>query len=178
MINFFNKVTLIPNLTALQGLLTGLHNDINKSCFYCDRIAIKHYSRGNLNVIRAWNTPSVLDIWYNDFKTSSFVCAIDYAVKDDHIKIEYFNMNDDESCSIFPSPDGLNHKEAKELNRAMIDFVKQIAENEKKKKIVIDVHQNLRIFNKYYGCEGFTATKRKCSDNPYWIEAEMLTTKT
>ena len=176
MIHFYNKIMLVPNLSALHKLFTGSYVNNNKPCFYCDRIAVKHYKQGDNNIIRAWSTPSLLDIWYNDFSTKQFVCAIDYRVKDNYIKIEYMNMNDDESGSICPSSDILPLVEANLLNRAMIDFIKRVAEEENKEKVVVDVHNNLRIFNKYYKEEGFVATNRKCSDNPYWIEAEMSIT--
>lgn len=59
------------------------------------------------------------------------------------------------------------------LNHALIEYVKNFAKAEYKSKIIIDVHKNLRIFDKYYRPLGFTATERRCIDNGYWVEAEL-----
>jgi hypothetical protein len=68
----------------------------------------------------------------------------------------------------------LNEYDAEELMNSLIAFVKLVAKKENKKKIIIDVHQNLRIFMKYYWHQGFENTDRKCIDNPYWIESELV----
>ena len=56
----------------------------------------------------------------------------------------------------------------------MIDFIKNKAVEENKTKIIIDVHSNLRLYNKYYINEGFKVTNRKCPDNKYWLETEII----
>jgi hypothetical protein len=102
-----------------------------------------------------------------------FVAALDYKIHPDHVKIEYMNINDKEYRGLFPmDKPGLTDREAVKLNRALLDYSKMVAQETGKKKIIVDVHYNMRIFNNYYAKEGFQATTRKCSDNPYWVEAE------
>jgi hypothetical protein len=127
-----------------------------------------------------WKTKSVFDLWYDDFNTRNFVGALDYEVHPDHIKIEYMSINEPTENSrdkkykkiLDQNNDVITAEESDELRRAMLDFVKCLAKEDNKSKIVVDVHHNLRIFNKYYHTEGFNVTDRTCSDNPYWIETE------
>jgi hypothetical protein len=73
-------------------------------------------------------------------------------------------------CSIEP----LTDEENRELFRAMIDHLTTVAQREGKPKIVVTVHENLRIYIKYYEPEGFVLTERRCQDNSFWIEAELV----
>jgi hypothetical protein len=49
-----------------------------------------------------------------------------------------------------------------------------LAKEECKDKIILDVHENLRIFFKYYYYIGFKTTNKKCTDNPFWVETELI----
>ncbi len=117
---------------------------------------------GNAHVVRIWKTRSFLDIWYDDFLSSSsqFVAAIDYEMRPDHLKIEYMNIND-----VFT----VNSEESRQLNTALIAWMKVTAREESKPKVIVDVHHNLRIFDKYYRSEGFRVTERKSHDNHFWL---------
>lgn len=64
--------------------------------------------------------------------------------------------------------------EIAEIGTILIEFIKNIAILENKKKIIIDVHSNLRIYNKYYKKDGFILTNRKCKENGLWLEAEIV----
>ena len=62
---------------------------------------------------------------------------------------------------------------SKEMNKELIEYMRKTAQRENKKKVIIDVHQNLRIYNKYYKDEGFELTDRRAKDNPFWKEVEI-----
>jgi hypothetical protein len=140
---------------------------------YGSRFAIKHSIQGDhTNEVRIWKTNSLFDLWYDDFSSRNFVAALDYEVKEDHIKIEYMSINDEENNRGTGVEATVDSIQSIQINRALLDFVKNIAKEEHKPKVVVDVHHNLRIFNRYYKKDGFQVTPRQCSDNPYWIETE------
>jgi len=196
---FFNKVVFVASVNEMCKFFRNPNVFQPSSCIYDDRIVIKHSiippvpCGGNcsamqgerIHSIRAWKTKSVFDLWYEDFTTRTFVAALDYEIKEDHVKIQYMNINDKESVKatygegseasrinikLHPSVDTI---ESIQINRALLNYVKDVAIEEKKNKVIVDVHENLRIFNIYYRREGFHVTDRKCSDNPYWIETEF-----
>ena len=102
----------------------------------------------------------------------NFIGALDYTIQEDHIKIDYININDDEKKHMFHS--NLDQNEAEDLIKAFIQFLKIVAKKEKKNKIVLDIHSNCRIFHKYYYYQGFNITYRQCKNNPFWIETEII----
>lgn len=170
----YNKVILLSNLDELNELLNDNENPrlYNCKCIYENRIAIKHDSKKNVNTIRIWRTKSLFDYWYNDFNYSAknFIAAFDYTIYHGYIKIDYIGMNDDEKKYMYHN--SLDSYDAEKLINALIHFIKIVGIKEKKTKIIMDVHQNLRYYLKYYN-KDFIITKRKSIDNPYWIEIEM-----
>ena len=68
----------------------------------------------------------------------------------------------------------LDQYESEDLITSLINFIKIMAKKENKDKIIIDVHENLRLYEKYYYYNGFDITNRKCITNPYWFEAEII----
>ena len=68
----------------------------------------------------------------------------------------------------------LDEYDSEELIKNMVNFVKIVATKENKLKITKDVHENLRLFLKYYYYIGFKTTTNKCTDNPFWIETELV----
>jgi len=167
--NFYNKTTLLPSLDELHILLIdGLI--INPYCFFCvgRRISIEHKQIGIKHSIRIWKTQSV-------FKTESvFIAALDYTVDTDihYVKIDYISINDGDHGSFYE--DCLDPNTAQELVENLIDFIQTVAKTNHIAKITMDVHNNLRIYNKYYKQNGFQLTDRKCEDNPIWIETEKI----
>ena len=82
------------------------------------------------------------------------------------------NINDDENYNI--NDLFLNSEESSKLTKSLVDFIKNKAVEENKTKIIIDVHSNLLLYDKYYKNNGFKVTNRKCSDNKYWVETEII----
>ena len=169
-----NKTLLFFSLTNVRNYLTSnITNTNSDSCYniYTDKFAINFSSKDKSHSIRLWKTKVLFNYWYNVFESKQFVGALDYKINDDHIKIEYLNINDGEGSLSYDFI--LNQNDSNLLKKDFIEYTKTLAIKEKKKKIIIDVHGNLRIFDKYYKNEGFVATTRRCHDNRYWIEAEL-----
>jgi len=174
---FYNKTTLLPNLDALYLLLVK-GPIINPMCLFCigRRIAIEHNQTDTKNSIRIWKTTSIFDYWYGELSDpgSTFIASLDYTINPRHhyVKIESLFMNDDEHSNVYKN--SLDSVTAQELNENLLKFVENVAKTNSISKIIIDVHSNLRIYNKYYKNNGFQLTDRKCADNPYWIETEKI----
>ena len=170
-----NKTILLPNLEALYELLQNKDNEslYTCKCIYEDRIAIKHYIRNEKkNLIQIWKTKSLFDWLYDPYYSSNFIACLDYTIYDTIIKIDHIGINDNNRFNIYNQP--LDDYDAEKIIENLINFLKIIATNENKEKIIIDVHENLRIYNKYYCDLGFKTTTNKCKDNQYWIETELL----
>lgn len=171
----YNKTILLPNLQALYELLNNNENEslYTCKCIYEDRIAIKHYTRKELNIIQIWKTKSLFDYWYDPYASRNFIATIDYRLEDTYIKIVYIGINDQER-SRHTYISYLDESDSEDLILNMVNFLKTIAIKENKTKIILDVHENLRLFLKYYYDIGFKTTERKCVDNPFWIETELV----
>ena len=180
---FFNKTVLVPTLQSLYNLLQKKVEPYN-FCIFADRIAIKHHTivkdtKNNYktNIIRIWKTKSFMNLWYNRFSTNEFIGALDYTIQKDIVKIDYLCVNDIDQYNVSDKCCKLNDEETLELKNNLIQYIKNIAQEENKSKIIVDVHNNLRFYKKYYVDEGFVLTDRKCSDNPYWLETEYIIKK-
>jgi hypothetical protein len=172
-----NNTILLPNLDSLQELLNNNSNENNYMChgFYEDKIAVRHQvDEYGKNSIRIWKTTCLFGVWYNDFNSSqkNFIAALDYNIYENSIKIEYLNINDFDKNYMFLNP--LDEDESINLVKSLINFIKIVATKENKPSIILDVHENLRLFFKYYNDEGFRITNRKCKTNPFWLESEII----
>ena len=174
---FYNKTTLLPGLDELYLLLIQ-GRVIKTDCFFCvgSRIAIEHTQKNKKHSIRIWETNSIFNYWYGRLTSpgSNFIAALDYTIDTDHecVKIDYMSLNDGEHGNIYKEYLYLSTITAQELNENLIGFIENVAKIHSVPKIVMDVHQNLRIYNKYYKNIGFELTDRRCRDNPYWLEME------
>ena len=175
----YNKIILVSNLDSLYQLLNNNDNESLYSCkcIYDNRIAIQHYiNKKNINIIRIWRTKSLFDYWFDKFNSDSknFIATFDYTIHTFYIKINYIYVNNEENkINKMLYINNLNENETENLITSIINFIKIVAKNENKKKIILDVHQNLNLYKKYYIWEGFRITNRKCSDNPFWCETEL-----
>jgi carbonic anhydrase len=95
-----------------------------------------------------------------------------YTIHDIFIKINHIGINDNDPPHMYKN--SLDEYEAEDLIQHLVNFVKIIATKENKLKITMDVHENLRLYMKYYYYNGFKTTDNKCVDNPFWIETELI----
>jgi hypothetical protein len=172
----YNKTILLPNLKAVYEVLNNNDNEslYTCKCLYEDRIAIKHYTRKELNIIQIWKTKSLFDWWYDPYQSRNFMATIDYRLEDTYIKIMHVGINDYDRRNRYNNYNCLDEYDSEDLIKNMVNFVKIVATKENKAKIILDVHENLRLFLKYYYYIGFKPTERKCIDNPFWIETELI----
>jgi len=181
----YNNTILLPNLKSLNKLLKNdIYKDSKFGSFYnckplfSERIAIQHFIQGDKenprHIIRIWKTTTLFDYWYYPFENcgKNFIATIDYFIYDKHIKINHLGINDFECGHIYNNP--LDNDNSEELIENLINFVKMVAKEQCKDKIILDVHENLRYFYKYYYYIGFQTTNRKCGDNPFWLEIELI----
>lgn len=173
----YNKTILLPNLDSLNDVLINNENPnlYNCNCVYADRIAIQHHIRKGIHNIRIWRTKSLFDWWFNDFHYNSrnFIASIDYTIHKTCIKIEHLGINDADCAKLKLYDNPFDEDDAEDIIKYLIYFVKMVGKKENKSKIILDVHENLRIYEKYYHYLGFKITGLKCVNNPYWIEAEI-----
>jgi hypothetical protein len=168
---------LLQNLKELNELLNNNDNSSLYNCkckyIYENRIAIELHLKKNRNIIRIWRTKCLFNYWFDDFKhcSNNFIGALDYTIHDTYIKIDYLSINNSENKNMYNNP--LDQYESEDLITSLINFIKIIAKKENKDKIIIDVHENLRLYEKYYYYNGFDITNRKCKANPFWFEAEI-----
>ena len=104
-----------------------------------------------MNVIRIWEKKA----FFAFSVRMNVILAIDYTLNDDHMKIEY-----------------LNPKESKQISKSALTYIENICTKNNKTKIIVDVHNNLKIFDEYYRNEGFKITNRRSIGNKFWLEAE------
>jgi hypothetical protein len=97
---------------------------------------------------------------------------MDYSINDTTIKINHIGINDIEHLNIYNQP--LDEYDAENVINHLVEFLKVIAIKENKGKIIIDVHENLRIFNKYYCDLGFITTNNKSNNNPFYLETNLI----
>jgi hypothetical protein len=169
-----NKIILLSNYEELVSILNNKKIDDSYNCkfIYENRIAIQHLIKNDKNTVRIWQTYSLFDWWYQTYDKCgrNFVGTMDYTIHDTFIKINYLNINNGET-NLYDNP--LDEDDSEDLIKEFINFLKLVANEENKKKIILDVHENLRLYEKYYYNVGFEITDRKCESNPYWIEVEI-----
>lgn len=103
-----------------------------------------------------------------DNQFDNYIGGIDYIINEDNIKIEYLFIVDNN----YPAYKQyiLNDDEALQLKKALLTYIDNIAIKNNINKIIIDIHINKKFYNRYLKNDKYVLLKR-CSDNPYWIEA-------
>lgn len=174
-----NAVYLLSNLASLHDLLVNNEMESLTKCsscdFYQDKIAIQYCLKNDLHIIRIWKTKTLFDFWYTDFSKcgKNLIAVMDFYICPTMIKIKHLYVNDGNKESNYLYNYLLDDEEAEDLVKSLIIYIKKIASLYNVKKIMMDVHENLRIFEKYYYFLGFQLTSRRCKDNPFWIEVEL-----
>jgi hypothetical protein len=173
------KTFILPSFLSINNFMktNKIPININICCdIYSKKIIVEHKQNiGDLYILRIYEQSVLFNRWYSNLNSARFIAALDYSINKEHIKIEYMNINDIEyiGSKIYDEPK-LTNFDSIRINKWLIDYIKTIAQDLNKEKVIVDVHYNLRIFNNYYLGEHFIATKRQCIDNPYWIEAEYI----
>lgn len=116
------------------------------------------------------------DGWFgtNLFGTKRYVGGVDLCPrpKDDTMEITYSAVNDGEYAEIMKTVP-LLPTESVEVFNGLINYSKLVANKHNMKKLEVDVHQSLRLYNKYYKQVGFMLTDQRSSDNLNWIKTVL-----
>lgn len=179
MMKFANLYSVCHYLS--RGVTPQTNWDISQFCEFKKEFIYKYehlrvdpkvkqdYSSHSIRVLYGYANPFVQFI--KNERHHHYVGALDYSIRPDHLQIEYLYADDKREP--YTRDHQLEVEDAVLLKDALIDRAIHVAKEHGKKKVVIDVHQNLRIFHRDYEPRGFVATKRKCSDNPFWVEADL-----
>lgn len=156
-----------------KSLLISLNNnnfisELNYNQY--DKIILGENNNNNINRIRIWKSNAINDYYKNDMCSNNLLGCLDYIIYKNYIKIEFLSIKDGFENLIYKKKNILNEIDSKDLNDSLIMYIEKIAKLNNIKKIIIDVHHNLKFYNKYYKSYGFELTEKVCDDNPYWIE--------
>ena len=155
----------------------GYRYAIQKELLYFGDLTDTDQEQEEYHSMRIWRTKSLFDWWVEEQSNRTFIGALDYVINDDHIKCKYFSINDitELGYGFYVSDITLTDEEISKLSKSFISHLKIVAQKENKAKIIVDVHNNLRFFEKHFEYEGFRITKRKSpSCHPFYVEAELL----
>lgn len=177
----FVKSFTFSNLKELYTYLKNNKFPSNKllfTSFFCDKeFVYKHTYEKDMNdgihIIQIYRSSFCDEL----FGTKEYAAGFDYVILKDHIKIEFMCINNEEYCNIYNKPLSFalfDIEDTEMLIHSFITKLKKIAKKYNKKKIIVDVHENLKLYNSYYSKQGFVVTKRKTKSNPFWLEAELL----
>ena len=151
--------------------------NILKEPLISDKIKLEeHLIDPNTYMLRLIKTRCFLDYPIED--SYRYIGCLDYFINknDNFIKIDYLYISDNDYSTISPHTKdySLNDCDALYLKKSLLKYVENIALTNNINKIIIDVHHNLKNYNKLYFDEGFIVSDFKCSDNPCWIEAVKI----
>ena len=169
-----SKLPEINNINCLHDEYKSSYNIYTNNLF-SDKIKVEEKRlSNNIFMFRIIKVRCLCD---NPIEESyKYIGCLDYQInKDkDNIKIEYLSVTDKEYTKHTPDAKEyyLEEQDALKLNQGLLKYVENIALANNISKIIVDVHGNLRIYDKFYLDEGFKITDRYCLDNPYWIEVE------
>lgn len=91
--------------------------------------------------------------------------------------IDLINDCNDKNCTkiefIYAGNNSAEGFENKETLDALMSYAIREAKKNNSTMLKIDVHGNLKRYEKYIKNYGFELNGKKCDDNPFWLEAEM-----
>jgi hypothetical protein len=173
----FNNIFIFNTFNSLTNSLNNYNSNFVQSpnIFLNDKYilgeCIEDY---NLKYIRIWKSKACFNYYFNKMHmTDNLIACLDYTINNDHIKIEYLSISDDFDIN-YRKNIILNDNDAIELKNSLILYIENIAKINNLNKIIIDVHNNLKYYNKYFKDNNFIITDKRCNDNPFWIETEKI----
>lgn len=154
-------------MTYKYNNITSLANSLSSCNFYNNNdnnndIELKIY-------INETNYYSIKATYINNT-----IFSLNFDIKDDKIRIEYLNINNDYYSNKFNEKIFLTIDEYKLLKEAIFNYIEKIAYKNNKRRIIIDIHNNLERYNYELKDIGFIITNRRCIDNTFWIETEKI----
>jgi hypothetical protein len=151
-----NLANLILQLQCNSSLL---NNTNNIDIWFKDKIIVSEeiYPIHNYNSIRIWKSLTLFSYYFENMNDNNYIGGIDYFIIDNILKIEY--IEDNNNINII---------------NGLLDYIINIGKKNNCKKIIIELHENLENYNKYYKSYCFELTNERCCKNSFWIVAEKL----
>lgn len=122
-----------------------------------------HKSNDDINHnIRIWRTNTMFNYWHSNFDSSdyeNFIASIDYKINKDAVIIDNLVINDKEFSEKKDNKRFLSDIKAKNIIKSLLEYIKHVAKEENKIKIILSNFYNTKSYNKYYKNESFELTK-------------------
>lgn len=171
----FKNIYIFNKLSQFIIILNNYNNIIKPipsyNIFPEQKIIVGENLYENYNILRIWKSNTILNKYFNDMNSGgNLIGCLDYKINKDNIKIEYLSVSDNFDNNIAY----LKENEAIDLKNAMIQYLENIAKTKNINKLIIDVNEKLKYYNYYYKDSGFILTKRRCCNNPFWLECEKI----
>lgn len=112
------------------------------------------------DISRSQNT-QYIRLWNDD----KIIAAIDVTSKNDITKINFISAGSVEDFNN-------GYKEDDRIFEALLSYADTKCKENNCSKMVIDLHGNLGRYKAQFEPKGFVLNGTKCSDNPFWTEAE------
>lgn len=174
----FTKLSVFDSVTGLAKNVMSKNSLIP---YFKGKIILGEYkllhhgyeSMYPLNVVRVWKNDNYFSIDSYPFDRHKSIGSLDYSVNENRFKIEFLYVLDNDDSSMDADP---KYVHATEYIKAMISIAERKAREWKKDRIIMDTHQSLRLFHRYYEEEGFVLTNKVASDHRAWVETEKIIT--
>ena len=154
--NFITQKSVIPNYKG--KIIVG-------------ECRLPHMDHGSIHVVRVWKNNNYFSIDRNSFERRKYIGALDYSVNENRFKIEFLHVFDSDNGSLNADPKYVN---AKEYIKSMISIAERKTIESKHDRIIMDTHNSLRLFNRYYKNEGFVMTNNVSTDHRAWVETQKI----
>jgi hypothetical protein len=124
-----------------------------------------------LHVLRVWKNDNYFRIDRNPLESRKSIGALEYSVNKRRFKIEFLHVFDGNKGSLNADP---KYVHAREYIKAMISIAERKAIESKHDRIIMDTHNSLRLFDRYYKNEGFVLTNKVSTDHRAWVETQKI----
>jgi hypothetical protein len=124
-----------------------------------------------IHVVRVWKNENYFSIDKNPLEKRKSIGALDYSVNENRFKIEFLHVFDNDDSGLDADPKYVN---ATEYIKAMISIAERKTHESKHDRIIMDTHQSLRLFHRYYKDEEFVLTNNVSSDHGAWVETQKI----
>lgn len=181
-----SSITSYNNLDNLVYSLKTNNLNINSKKYYLLNTNINYNYNSNKKIIiktditsnkksyslRCWLSTCLFNFYTENKNYDNTIFSLDLIENDKNIKIDYLEINND----YYDKEHNFNKKilsdnEVLILKKAIFDYIENFAISKNKNKIIIDIHNNMKRYDKELKEEGFVNTNNKCIDNPFWYEA-------
>jgi len=128
-------------------------------------ILFQHYTNEEVHRVRIWNSTMFTSkmtenmncfshIYPEHNLKSNFIGALDYYINKNNLKLDYLNAT------------------TEQVRSGLLKYAENNARGHNINKLILDVHNDSKIYNKLYKKYDFYPNGKWCDDNPFYIEIE------